>query len=147
MAPAVLMVSVSSVFRGLYQGIGDVRTSAYADLLDQVFHALFSVLLVWVTISSQNALIDVQKNQVLEEASAQGARGSMYGAMGGLLFLLAVFLIFKARSTIFSAPASSITERKSTLFKYFLCLVIPIMIAASVSNLREIVDTWHYLRL
>lgn len=28
LAPAVLMVSVSSVFRGLYQGIGDVRTSA-----------------------------------------------------------------------------------------------------------------------
>lgn len=141
LAPAVLMVSVSSVFRGLYQGIGDVRTSAYADLLDQVFHALFSVLLVWVTISSQNALADARNYQVLEEAAAQGARGSMYGAMGGLLFLLAIFLLFKARSTIFRAPAGAITERKSTLFKYFLCLVIPIMIAASVSNLREMVDT------
>ncbi len=137
LAPAVLMVSISSVFRGLYQGIGDVRTSAYADLLDQVFHAGFSILLIWITISTSGDLNEV----VLGEAAASAARGSMYGAMGGLLLLLFIFLIFRAKSTIFNAPAEQITERKLTLFKYFICLVIPIMIAASVSNLRELIDT------
>ena len=78
---------------------------------------------------------------VLVDAASSAARGSMYGAMGGLLLLLFIFLIYKAKSTIFNAPAEQITERKSTLFKYFICLVIPIMIAASVSNLRELIDT------
>ena len=113
LAPAVLMVSISSVFRGLYQGIGDVRTSAYADLLDQVFHAGFSILLIWITISTSGDLNEA----VLSEAAASAARGSMYGAMGGLLLLLFIFLIFRAKSTIFNAPAEQITERKLTLFK------------------------------
>jgi stage V sporulation protein B len=78
---------------------------------------------------------------VLEEAAAQAAMGSMYGALGGLLFLLFIFLIFKARSSIFNAPASKITERKITIFKYFMWLVIPVMLSATVSNLRELIDT------
>ena len=114
-----------------------LRTSAYADLIDQVFHAGFSVLLVWITVSTEQTLTE----SVLVDAASAAARGSMYGAMGGLLLLLFIFLIYKAKSTIFNAPAEQITERKSTLFKYFICLVIPIMIAASVSNLRELIDT------
>lgn len=143
LAPATLMVSLSSVFRGMYQGLGDVRPTAYADLLDQVFHALFSVLLVWITIgtaSDVNAVID-GVYPVLEDAASQAARGSMYGALGGLLFLMFIFLVFKAKSSIFNAPASSITERKSTLFKQYIWLVIPIMLSATVSNLRELIDT------
>ena len=143
LAPATLMVSVSSVFRGMYQGLGEVRPTAYADLLDQVFHAVFSVLLVWVTLHTSGEIVMTAEGRypVLEEAAAQAAMGSMYGTLGGLLFLLFIFLIFKARSSIFNAPASKITERKITIFKYFMWLVIPVMLSATVSNLRELIDT------
>lgn len=143
LAPAVLMVPLSSVFRGLYQGLGDVRPSAYADLLDQVLHAGFSILLVWIVLGTADLAIlaPAEADGLYAYASSQAAMASMYGAMAGLLFLLALFVCYRAKSVIFHADMRTVTEKKSLVLKSYIWVLIPIMVAASVSSLRELIDT------
>ncbi|MBQ5960405.1 MAG: polysaccharide biosynthesis protein [Firmicutes bacterium] len=143
LAPVTMMVLFSSIIRGTYQAVGDVRPSAYADLLDQIFHAGLSILFVYLTVSAVSDInIEVGgRFPVLEQASQDAANGTKYGALSGLLFLLGIFFFYRRKSGIFNAPMQEATESWKSVLKIFVLTVFPIMFAATVSNLREIIDT------
>ncbi len=144
LAPATFLVSVACSFRGLFQGYEDVRPSSYADLIDQILHAAISILLVYFTIHSvENAAAVVADGRypVLEQAASDAASGTMYGALGGLMFLMGIFFFFRMRSKVFHAPVSQATETWKQVLAAFLLTVIPMMLSATVANLREMIDT------
>lgn len=131
-APALLIFSVLSVFRGYFQGMNTMVPTAISQILEQIFNAAFSLIL---------ASVLVKKG--LEYGAAGGELGTGIGALSALLLLLFVYKL--ARRKIFKKNLKkdiSNFKKKNIFFywKLILTVSIPIIIGTAILNFASIVD-------
>lgn len=89
MAPTLLVFSLMSVIRGFFQGKRRMTPTAVSQIIEQVFHALGSILAAYLLIRSagENA-----KLRAVYGATG-GTLGTLIGAVFGLIFLFLVFMM------------------------------------------------------
>ena len=81
LAPTVFIVSVMSVFRGYFQGLGTTVPTALSQVIEQIFNAIFSIYLAYVLVKISLPL-----------GAAGGTMGTGIGALAGLIYIFIVFL-------------------------------------------------------
>jgi stage V sporulation protein B len=80
-APAILLASVMSAFRGFFQGQQDMRPTALSQIFEQITRVTVVILLVYLLLP-----------RGLEFGAAGATFGAVAGAFVSLIFLLALFL-------------------------------------------------------
>ncbi len=81
LSPTVFIVSVMSVFRGYFQGLGTTIPTALSQVIEQIFNAIFSIYLAYLLVGISLPL-----------GAAGGTMGTGIGALAGLIYILMVFL-------------------------------------------------------
>lgn len=136
LAPTVLIVAILGVFRGFYQGHGQMEPTALSQLLEQIVNAIVSVTAGYL-------LMRAYEGQ--EYQAAHGAAGSTLGtclgALSALIFFLGLTFVKRAvlQKSVRSDPSTDIIGTKFTI-KLILITVIPIILGQTFTNINSVLD-------
>lgn len=130
LSPTICIVSVMAVFRGYFQGMNSTMPTAFSQVIEQIFNAVFSVLLAYIFIDN-----------VLYSA-AGGTAGTGIGALAGLIFI--VFIYFLLRPSIKRRVRHDKrfykTESSKTITKNLITLAIPIITGTAIFSMTNLID-------
>lgn len=133
LAPTIVIATSLGVFRGYFQGRGDMTPTASSQIIEQVFNVIFSVVLASFFMKTTN------KNLVW--GATGSALGTGIGAIAGFIVLILLFL--KSRK---SAKEEIVQSREydyqsnGTILKQILNMMIPVIISASVFSFMTSID-------
>lgn len=133
-APAVLLVTAMSAFRGYLQGHGNMRPTAISQLIEQAAKVALSLPL---------SVLGLQRGGV-----ALAAAGALFGITLGeglaLLFMIAAYAFNRRRvspSTLQDASGEQAAESFGALAKKLVRIAIPITIGSSIVPLASYIDS------
>ena len=127
LCPAVVLVSVLSVFRGYFQGRCDMMPTAFSEIAEQVVKGLFSILLAWFFCDN-----------VLHAVTAVLAAVSLSEGVA-VLYMCRLYRAERGTKPLFSRPAPT--------YRALLSLTVPVALAAAILPLSQFVDSWLGVRL
>lgn len=134
LAPTVFIVALMAVFRGYFQGLSVTTPTAISQLVEQVFNAVFSVVLAMFFLQTTGG--------DLAWGAAGGTAGKGVGAVFGLGTLL--FLYFVCAPSIHKRVKKSESlprENRKDIAKEALYTAFPIIIGVAVFSITSIIDT------
>ena len=152
LAPSLFFVCVSSVIRGYFQGLNDMRATSFSQMLEQVFKCGLTILFVVLTvgimpkvmqyITGISMLYNINGKTPPEIMAAWANAASSAATFASLIYLVIFYL--RRRSEINKKiRLSDTTEngvRTSQLIKMILSLSIPISLASIITAVNRVVD-------
>lgn len=141
LSPSILFVCVSSVVRGYFVGMQNMKASSRSQILEQVFKCILTVLIVLF----MSTHIMYPDNADLNAAMI-AAGANLATTLATVLSTVYIFgFYFKRKNEIQNKIKSTTVEtvNKPTLkiFKSILLLSIPISLGSIISAINRIVDT------
>ncbi len=130
----IFFCCILSAFRGFFQGLGTMIPTAVSNIIEQVFNAVFSVLMAWILVARGPAY-----------AAMGGTLGTCIGALSAVLFLIVIYLMYRPR--LMNRVRRDKTSRPipySSLMKNITLVMVPVMLGSIVSNINAIVDSSLY---
>lgn len=128
LAPALLVVCVTSAYRGYCQGRGNMIPTAFGQVVEEVGKLVIGLSLTWILIRAGKGL---------PVASA----GAIFGVTAGAFAALVFMAIYKHRN--YPEQPYGIDETPDSakkVLKDFLTIAIPIAIGSSVLSLINLLD-------
>ncbi len=137
-APTLIIVSCMAILRGLFQGMNNMKPTAISQVFEQIVNAATSLIFAFALFG-----------RGLEYGVAGGISGALFGGIVALMFLSFVYILYRKYSWIGSARASTrfITETNAAISKEMLFLLIPIILATSVMNIKSVIDSSLFMKL
>ena len=128
LAPAVLIVCMTSAYRGYCQGRGNMIPTAFGQVVEELGKLVVGLSL---------AFLLARTGKGLPRAAAGAIFGVTAGAMGAL-----VYMALYKRKYYPEAPhgAADVPDSRSSIMREFLRIGIPIAIGASVLSLINLLD-------
>lgn len=136
-APAPLIISLCSAYRGYFQGFQIMNPTAVSQILEQVVRVALGVLLAWY---GAIALGNI----------GYGVAGSVFGATAGgiaaLILLLVLYLMYRSKNKIKLSHSRPGVETKSYkhLLKRLVYIAIPVTLTSAIVSLFSVIDSWIY---
>lgn len=148
-APSMFFCCVMSGYRGYYQGLRDMTSSA----ISQVIEAAGKLIFGWVLINSVVGTgaffadkIPVLNKLVTDSSQAYAAAAAIAGVTIGSLMGLIYFVIrHKVRGEVIPIALLRKSPKQtdaSLLTREFIAISIPIAISALVTNVTTLIDNW-----
>ncbi len=138
-APALLLVPIMSAYRGYFQGMQDMTSTAVSQVVEQVFRVVCGLTLAIVLMGNTYSFLE-QNEQA--RGAAGGCFGASAGAVGGLLVMLVFYLA--ARKQIkerVRRDRSGVKESSGTILKKIAGIAVPITIGAAMMPIVNVVDS------
>lgn len=137
-APTLVIVAIMSVLRGLFQGMSNMKPTAISQIIEQIVNAITSLVFAFALFGYG-----------LGWGVAGGISGAGFGGLAALAFLVFCFILFRKGSWFGSEKASPqyATESNREILKEMLLLVVPIVLATSVMNIKSILDSSIFIKL
>lgn len=130
LAPAVLLTSVASAYRGYFQGRGNMKATAVSQVLEQSINIIFS--LFFAAIWSKYGVA---------AACAGGTVGTTLGALISVIYLSRYYKANKAfRFTREDSKESTIRYSNEQLAKNLLAYAVPLTINWGTQNAGNVID-------
>lgn len=131
LAPTIFIVGIMSVFRGYFQGMNNMVPTAVSQIVEQLFNAVFSVLLAWIFVKKSIAL-----------GAAGGTAGTGIGAFAGLLVVVATYFLMKPKiKRKLTAPNTGYKEESTKeIGKILLGTAVPIIIGTAIYSITNLAD-------
>ena len=134
LAPTVFVTAVMSVLRGYFQGFNNSVPTAMSQVLEQILNAGFSVFLVWWFIDSGIAA-----------AAAGGTAATSIGAVGGLVLMIAVYVMYRPRQNRRiarerQAYPNEPLEPIGKIAKELVSTAFPIVAGVAVFSMTNVID-------
>ena len=131
LAPTLFIVAIMGALRGYFQGMNTMVPTAVSQIIEQLFNAISSVLLAsWLM------------PRGVEYGAAGGTLGTGIGALGGLFFLLLLYLParpkFMRRIKKFAHQEAKISF--STILYDMLHLALPIIVGTAILSVTNLID-------
>ena len=128
LAPAVVIVCLTSAYRGYCQGRGNMIPTAFGQVIEEVGKLVVGLTLAYLLIRAHKSL---------PVASA----GAIFGVTAGAVGALAYMMLYKRRNY----PArpygtADVPDSRDTIVRSFLRIGIPIAIGSSVLSLINLLD-------
>lgn len=132
LAPTVLIVSIMSVFRGYFQGLGNSTPTAISQVIEQIFNAIFSIYLAHILL-----------HLGIEFGAAGGTAGTGVGALAGLIYIVILFL--KKKNSINSNLKSLELveyrlETKREIAIKIIKTAVPIITGTAIFSMTNLID-------
>ena len=130
MAPTILVFAVMGVFRGFFQGRGNMMPTSLSQVIEQVVHAAVSI---WASWYFMKRFADM--DNPASYGAAGGTLGTLVGALAAFLILAWMMYIYQrhSRKRRSSAPASSYSD----IMKLLILTFTPIILSQFVYQLRK----------
>ncbi len=137
-APTLLIVAMMSILRGLFQGMNNMKPTAVSQVIEQIVNALTSLVFAFALFGYG-----------LEWGVAGGISGAGFGGLAALGFLLLCYTLLKKVSWLGSPKADprNAEESRQSIAREMLFLIVPIVLATSVMNIKSILDSWLFVQL
>lgn len=124
-APAVFFASLSSAFRGYFQGFQEMRPTAVSQIIEQLVRVSTVLILVYILLP-----------RGLEIAAAGAAFGAVTGAVASLAFLYFVFRRWRlSYGVVLSSPVGILSQGKRLVH-----IALPLSLGGIVLPLMQVVD-------
>lgn len=134
LAPTTFIVALLGVFRGFFQGHGDMVPTSLSQILEQVVNAAISVF-------ATSQFMRMYKGS--EDAAAFGAAGGTLGTLAGAASALAfiIYLFMANRKQYFDRvnPQEQL-ESSSYIYKSLILTIIPIILSQTIYQIGYTID-------
>ena len=149
LAPTITVVCVLGVFRGYFQGMGNMVPTAISQIFEQIANAVVSVLAAYelgiyalslIQMNRADSGIPVQ-NFRLSWSAAGGTLGTFTGALIALLIM--IFFFFRKNGSIklqMQTDCTGRTDSYSTITKSIVFTVTPVLISTTIYNISILLD-------
>lgn len=149
LAPSILFVCLSSVVRGYFTGMENMKATNNSQVLEQFFKCFFTVVIVYTMASVPfilDAILNVPKEDADLRAAYMAAGAQIATTISTILSFLYLVLFYSRRRKILLEKISSskaATEIKplGQMFKSILMISIPISLGSIISAVNRIIDT------
>lgn len=155
LAPSIFFVCVSSVIRGYFQGLNDMRATSLSQMLEQVFKCGLTIVLVLLTVGSMPQImqfftkITMLYNDSLgtdttppEIMAAWANAASSLATLISFLYLL-LFYVRRRKGIEEKIRQYAVDELKTStgkLMRAILMLSIPISLASIITAVNRVID-------
>lgn len=154
LAPSIFFVCVSSVIRGYFQGLNDMRATSFSQMLEQVFKCGLTIALVVAAVGAMPVFMAVlTKLTMLYDMSGESvtppeilaAWANAASSLATLIsFLYLVNFYHRRRNDINErisrSSAAELTTSTRGLIKMILMLSVPISLASIITAVNRVVD-------
>lgn len=154
LALAVFFLAVMGVLRGFFQGMGTMMPTAVSQIIEQIFNAVVSIAAAGMlfqyglSLDQKAGIADGRSGPIY--GAAGSTLGTSVGALAGLLFLIAVMMMYRRvfRRQIRSDRSGNV-ESYGTIFQLLLLTIVPVLLSTAVYNISSILDQglFKYLML
>ncbi|MFP4199248.1 MAG: oligosaccharide flippase family protein [Halanaerobium sp.] len=129
LSPAIFLVSLISVYRGFFQGLQNMKPTAYSQIFEQLIRIISMIFMVSLLLPYG-----------IRFSAAAATSGAVFGALAALLLL--VYLYHKQKNKIWQQiDLSSIKDYNfKSNSKKILSLSLPITIGALITPLMGFID-------
>lgn len=136
LAPTLLIMSIVGVFRGYYQGLGTMLPTAASNIFEQIINAIVSVGAAYFLFNLGKKSADE-----LEYGAAGGTIGTGAGALTALIFLTALYFMYK-KVLIKQMRNDTISSRKKlgNISTILIATIIPVILSTTVYNISGLLD-------
>ncbi|MBR1660092.1 MAG: polysaccharide biosynthesis protein [Oscillospiraceae bacterium] len=133
LSPAVLLVCVTSAFRGYIQGCGNMTPTTVSQVLEVLVKVIVGLALaVWMT----------RQHRSLPQSSAGAIFGVTAGSLAALLYILLYYLRhYRAAGTEAARLVGDTPEDVGRTLAMFVKIGVVITLGASVMSLISLIDT------
>lgn len=142
LSPSILFVCVSSVIRGYFNGLKDMKATSNSQIIEQIFKCIFTIAIVVV----MSAMIVVPDSQSEIKAQLLAAGANLATSIATVFsFLYLCVFYYRRKNAIISAADEDACETIKgsfwTVCKSILLISIPISLGSVISAINRIVDT------
>jgi len=149
LAPSILFVCLSSVIRGYFVGMSNMKATSTSQVLEQFFKCLLTVVIVYCLATFPvilTAMFNISKNDENSRAVFMASGAQVATTLSTLLsFIYLYFFYNKRRKQIYEKINTSTVKTKdialSKMFKSILMISIPISLGSIISAVNRIIDT------
>ncbi len=140
-APALIFIAISSVYRGYFQGFGIMTPTAVSQLIESFGKMAIGLLLAYVGVRGYGMGTDV--------AAALSILGVTLGIAAGTVYLM-ISKLYYSKKGLFAYPQPSdtkseqlelLSDKKSKILKSLALIAFPIAISSAVMSLASLVDS------
>lgn len=147
LGPAILMVAIMGVLRGYFQGLGTMMPTAISQIIEQIFVLIASIAgsyFLYQKGQKVGALLH-NKDYAPSYGAAGASLGPVIGAFVGLLFLVFVFVMYRASiKNRVSKDVGGKADSYGQIFRLILLTILPVLLSTTVYNLSNIIDIRIY---
>ncbi len=141
LSPSIFFVCVSSVIRGYFVGMSDMKATSNSQILEQVFKCVFTVSIVYIM-----AGMTIFPNDPDSNAAALAAGANFATSLATVFSCLYLFIFYRRRKLkiwerVRNSQGPTLDKPMSKMWKSILLISIPISLGAIISAVNRIVDT------
>lgn len=155
LAPSIFFVCISSVIRGYFQGLNDMKATSLSQMLEQFFKCGLTIVLVLLTVGTMPSIMAFFTKVTMLYNDATGSSSTppeimaaWANAASSLATMisfayLAVFYMRRKKGIEEQIRQSAVAELKSStgkLMKSILMLSIPISLASIITAVNRVID-------
>lgn len=138
-SPCLIIIPVLAAFRGLFQGMQNMRPTAVSQIVEQLFRGTFGLVLAYILFSSAGNMFGISSKYI------KGATGATFGGTAGAIGGLGIiFLIYMVNRDNFKSQIANGKEEGSepnkSIYKEILIISVPITIGASIMPFINMID-------
>lgn len=146
-APTLLVVAIMGVFRGYFQGMGNMVPTAVSQIIEQIVNAIVSIAAAKALFDYGTKTAAILRNEELSYAygAAGSTLGTSVGAFAALFFL--VFLYFMVAGRLrkkYSEDDTRYEESYGDVFRIILLTVMPVIMSTAIYNINDILDNFIF---
>ena len=143
LAPTIFVFSLMGIIRGFFQGKKTMAPTAFSQIIEQIFNAIFSVLA---------AILFIKANKDSADVAAYGAAGGTFGTLSGAIMgLLFLVFVYRINSYYFLKKSlkdhSGVVESDSAIAKAILFTMLPIILSQTVYQISGILDNYIFSKI
>ncbi len=149
-APTLLIVAVMGVFRGYFQGMGNMVPTAVSQIIEQIINAVISIVAAKSLFDYGKKTAALLRNEDLSYAygAAGSTLGTSVGAFAALLFLVSLyFLVIGRLRKKYEEDERSYEESYGEVMGLIMLTVFPVVLSTAIYNINDILDNYCFNRL
>lgn len=141
LAPTLVVVAFLGVVRGFFQGMGNMQYSAISQIIEQIINAIVSVVAAYMLFQYGKSIGDMVGDSHLAPAygAAGGTLGTCLGAVAGLLFMIAMYVVFTKGIKTEERLGKERGEQKQ-IFKILALTILPILLSSTIFHMAGTIN-------
>lgn len=141
LSPTLFIVAIIGVFRGFFQGLGNMLPTAVSQILEQIANAVVSVVAAASLFDYGLSIKTDKGNLSTAYGAAGGVLGTCIGALTAMVFLIIAF--YKTRpylKNMIIQEKNPVKDKASDTYKLLLMTIAPVILSTAVYNISDLLD-------
>lgn len=143
LSPTLFIMAFLGVYRGIFQGMGNMVPTAISQFFEQVANAITSILFAYILFQKGKIASLVYETDEYKYAfsASGGAIGTGIGALTALIILFLMYRKFSFKyKNYFTTNGSYEIESKKSIYASLSFTILPIIVSSTIYNITAVLD-------